>query len=241
MRGLIKFQHYNLLKNSKLVGVFLKEINFTLPEFTSVIQLDKLSSKQHPKPRMFPSKEQFDSYTQQLGLYREDNIVFVSQDPTLSTRCHFIFNYFGFQNTYIIDNFLQGYLKYKNSKPDYPEESQVTPIESILHIVDKKQIMIMQNNNQYQLLDTRQEQVFKSGSIPGSINIPFDNFLIKQTMQFKEPKETIDLLEQNKVDLNKKIIHTCNTGYLATLSLFQFQQLGVKDIYFYDGSYQGYI
>ena len=57
MRGLIKFEHYNLLKKSKLVGVFLKEINFMLPEFASVIQLEKLSSKQFPKPRIFPSKE----------------------------------------------------------------------------------------------------------------------------------------------------------------------------------------
>ena len=76
----------------------------------------------------------------------------------------------------------------------------------------------------------------RCGRIPKSVNIPFHDFLDTKTGKLKSPKEALDIVTENNIHSNKKIINYCGGGIAATLDAFVLLQLGFENLEIYDNS-----
>ena len=76
----------------------------------------------------------------------------------------------------------------------------------------------------------------RKGRIPGSLNIPFHNFLLSDNDKLITPEQARQLLSQQNITKDKEIIHYCGGGIAATLNFFVLYQLGYMQMALYDHS-----
>lgn len=88
----------------------------------------------------------------------------------------------------------------------------------------------------FYLIDIREVNEFKKGTIPGSIFIP------RGLLEFKISKDTF-WKEMGSVmpSKNYKIIVYCNTGRRGSLAAYSLQQLGYTDVASLHGGYKGWL
>lgn len=75
----------------------------------------------------------------------------------------------------------------------------------------------------------------RGGNIFGSINIPCDKFSDNGIL--KEHEELKQVFNEHGVDLNKKTIHSCNTGNTACIVDLAYRLAGGENTSVYDGSW----
>ena len=85
----------------------------------------------------------------------------------------------------------------------------------------KGYLAAVKNPNGTLLLDVREENEFKAGHIPGTVNIPRGVLEFRIYKQLGYPKT---------VDLNKKIYVQCQTGGCATLATADLKKIGFKNV-----------
>ena len=74
------------------------------------------------------------------------------------------------------------------------------------------------------------------GHIPGTINIPFTEFLTKDGLE-KSPEEIRLLFQDKKVDLSQPLVATCGSGVTACHVALGAYLCGKPDVPLYDGSW----
>jgi thiosulfate/3-mercaptopyruvate sulfurtransferase len=74
------------------------------------------------------------------------------------------------------------------------------------------------------------------GHIPGSVNIPFTEFLTNEGLE-KSPEEIKRLFKEKKVDLSKPLVATCGSGVTACHVVLGAFLCGKSDVPVYDGSW----
>ena len=76
----------------------------------------------------------------------------------------------------------------------------------------------------------------RPGRIPGSINIPFHEFVEKKTGKLKSPKQLLKIIIEKNINYDHQIINYCGGGIAATLDAFVLMQLGYSQLKIYDNS-----
>lgn len=74
------------------------------------------------------------------------------------------------------------------------------------------------------------------GHIPGTINIPFTEFMTKEGLE-KSPEEIRRLFQDKKVDLSQPLVATCGSGVTACHVALGAYLCGKPDVPLYDGSW----
>lgn len=74
------------------------------------------------------------------------------------------------------------------------------------------------------------------GHIPGTINIPFTDFLTEDGLE-KSPEEIRRLFQDKKVDLSLPLVATCGSGVTACHVALGAYLCGKPDVPIYDGSW----
>lgn len=74
------------------------------------------------------------------------------------------------------------------------------------------------------------------GHIPGTINIPFTDFLTEDGLE-KSPEEIRRLFQDKKVDLSLPLVATCGSGVTACHVVLGAYLCGKPDVPIYDGSW----
>ncbi|KAB1269552.1 3-mercaptopyruvate sulfurtransferase [Camelus dromedarius] len=74
------------------------------------------------------------------------------------------------------------------------------------------------------------------GHIPGTINIPFTDFLTEEGLE-KSPEEIRHLFQDKKVDLSQPLVATCGSGVTACHVALGAYLCGKPDVPIYDGSW----
>ena len=78
----------------------------------------------------------------------------------------------------------------------------------------------------------------KCGHIPGSVNIPFSDFVDLQNFgTWRSAGEIAHAFERAGIDLNKPIVASCGSGITACTTAFAAWLLGRGNIAVYDGSW----
>jgi len=200
-------------------------------------------------PNTFPTKEQFESGCQKLGINKDSIIVVYDNKGIFSApRVWWMFRAFGHNNISVLDGgfpewIKQGYETEKVLYKKYPDgnfKAELKP-NQIKYIDDIKQNII---SDECLVVDARSKARFngapeprkglRSGNIPKSVNLPFQNLLVNG--KFKT-KEEIQNLFSEIVNKNKPLIFSCGSGITACILLFAYHLTFEKEAQIYDGSW----
>ena len=201
-------------------------------------------------PTTFPSEEQFTKSAQELGINADSAIVIYDDQGIYSSpRAWWLFKAFGHDNVAVLDGGFPAWKKanlkveemhdHKFEKGDF--KAKYHP-ELMKFFADMKKNV---QNKDYLVIDARSEARFKClepeprsglrmGTIPNSINIPFENLLVNDCFKNKEDLLAIFNRVAKKED---QITFSCGSGITACVLALGAELAGFKNLSVYDGSW----
>ncbi|KAJ7330132.1 hypothetical protein JRQ81_016306 [Phrynocephalus forsythii] len=215
--------------------------------------IDQCSDRTSPYDHMLPSAGDFAEYVGKLGVSNDSHVVvYDASDQGLfsAPRVWWMFRVFGHEAVSLLNGGLKNWLR-----EGYPVSSGKShPVPAEFHAtLDKSMVKthadIKENieSHQLQVVDARSAGRFRGieaepregiepGHIPGSVNIPFTDFLTETGME-KSSEEIHRLFQEKKVDLSKPVVATCGSGVTACHVALGAYLCGKPDVAIYDGAW----
>ncbi|MFV0187430.1 sulfurtransferase [Empedobacter falsenii] len=210
----------------------------------------KFSDHSIQLPHTLVDENTFTTESQQLGI--NDNSIIVCYDRWgvySSPRVRWMFKTMGHKEVYVLDGGLPDWKK--NNFELVTEYLQPTKIGNfVAHFqqdwfVDVHVMLNAINNNSKTIIDARSEgrfegvspeprQGLRSGHIPTSKNLFFENVLADTTYKSKEELKAIF---EKLTDSSKENIFTCGSGITASILALASTIAGYENIKVYDGSW----
>lgn len=210
----------------------------------------KLSDKKSKLPHTLAAPEIFEQEMQALGINQGSTIVVYDRWGIYSSpRAWWMFKVMGFDNVYILNGGLPAWkddkfpLANTYTDPLLKGNFKATYRES--WYADKEYILENYQNDSIQIFDARSwgrfsgvvpepRQGLKSGHIPYSNNIPFEELL---NGKFYWDKESIASIFQIQKPTSNEYIFSCGSGITASILAFASHLIGQEKIRVYDGSW----
>ncbi|MDO6598034.1 rhodanese-like domain-containing protein [Oceanihabitans sp. 2_MG-2023] len=238
-------------KIEKGVAIFPEEIQIPNTRFFDIKK--KFSNINDQFPSAFPSEEQFTNSAQELGINKDTAIVVYDEKGIYSSaRVWWLFKAFGYTNVAVLNG---GFPEWKQN--DFPTEiKQIHKVkqgdfEAKLqpgYMLFFQDILKIQEDQNYTILDARATGRFcgdipepreglRSGSIPNSKNLPFEDLLVNHKLVSKDKIKSIF----KKVTLNEdNLVFSCGSGITACVLALGAELIGYKNMLVYDGSWTEY-
>ena len=199
-------------------------------------------------PNTFPTTKKFEIEARKLGIHANSQIVVYDEHGIYSSaRAWWLFKAFGHSNIAVLDGGFPEWLA-----ADYPVEPKKAYIgipgdfkaELNQNLIKNYQEVAAELNSQsVAILDARSQDRFmgttpeprtglRSGHIPSSINLPYDELLDKYTLKSKDTLE-----ETFKQYEDKTLIMTCGSGITACILALGASIAGLEHMAIYDGSW----
>ena len=211
---------------------------------------NKFSDVSAPFPTTFPSEEQFSKSAKELGINNDSAIVIYDEQGIYSSpRAWWLFKAFGHENVAVLDGGFPAWKKanfkveekhvFKGEIGDF--KAKYRP-ELMKYFVDIKRNV---QDKDYLVIDARSEARFKClepeprvglrmGTIPNSINIPFENLFVNDCFKNKNDLEAIF---KEVVKKENQITFSCGSGITACVLALGAEMAGYKNLSVYDGSW----
>lgn len=203
--------------------------------------LDKVIDRRSPYPHMLPSAAEFASAMSALGIRRDDTVVvYDTQELGIfsAPRVGWTLKVFGHDQVHILNNFKiwveDGYPTesgefYSVDACPYPipamDESKVIDFAKVKEVAldhnkegaEGVQILDARSYGRWAGTSPEPRPGLPSGHMPGSISMPFSDFLDPNTKAFLPTEELKKVFESKGVDPARPIISTCGTGTTAAI------------------------
>lgn len=203
-----------------------------------------------PLPHMMPDAIKFSAKVRKLGLGDGVRIVIYAQTGSALAACRawWMLRHFGHNDVAVLDGGLPKWLAEKRPVTDAPTppcERHFTARANSFLLREIDQVMANITSKREQLIDARAAERFrgevndpwgKSGHIPGSLNLPF-NQLLNADGTFKDADAIRAEFERAGVDLDKPMVTTCGSGVTACVLAMGAYIIGRKQVAVYDGSW----
>lgn len=204
-------------------------------------------------PSTLPSEEQFQKEAKKLGVNTNSTIV-VYDDKGIysSARAWWLFKVFGFNNVAVLDGGLPAWknagfkTEEKNNslrplgnfKATY-HPSMMRFFKDIQAIVENKNELVVDARSKARFNGTAPEprEELRSGHIPNSVNLPFENLL--EEGQLKNI-ENLKALFSKIAKPEEQLVFSCGSGITACVLALGATLSGYKNISVYDGSWTEY-
>ena len=204
-------------------------------------------------PGMLPSVTKLEQMIGKLGINNQTHVVLVpfgrgAGDLAAATRVYWTFKALGHDEVSILNGGLIAYADYR----DNPLESQPnTPATAVFKANLRKEYLLSSAevktaiDSDTTLFDSRSVAEFegrrgkpgRSGTIPTSVNLPFNKLVKQGTAQFYKSHEIQKIFSEHQIPLEGALITYCHTGHRAALTWFvSHELLGNKEAQLYDGS-----
>ncbi|HEK0787953.1 TPA: 3-mercaptopyruvate sulfurtransferase [Proteus mirabilis] len=214
--------------------------------------LDEVADKTTPLPHMLPSDALFSETLTQLGISNTSTVIIYDQGNLFSApRGWWTLTTLGCRNVRILAGGLQawidaGFTTEQDEAIKVPAQSPFVVERDAQRYANKQQLLDNLETKQKQMIDARSADRFygrapeprpglRSGHIPGSKNVPWNELVING--QLKQKIELKQIFEQAGVDLSQPIIVTCGSGMTAAILFLALTVLGCQSIALYDGSW----
>lgn len=226
--------------------------------------VDGIKDHDSPYPHMLPTCEVFADAMETLGIRKDDELVVYDTEELglfSAPRVGWTLRVYGHPRVHILNNFrlwVQEGLPTVSGEAEavdrtkYPVPSYHT--DMVVKFAEMKTIGYDYNkegSEQIQILDARSpgrwdgsepepRPSLRSGHMPGSTNLPFQEMLDPDTKALLEPEKLRQVFESKKVDPKKPIITSCGTGVTAAILEAALQASGfgkANDRRLYDGSW----
>ncbi|XP_026926642.2 3-mercaptopyruvate sulfurtransferase isoform X1 [Acinonyx jubatus] len=215
--------------------------------------IDQCSDRTSPYDHMLPSAAHFAEYAGHLGVGAATHVViYDASDQGLysAPRVWWMFRAFGHRTVSLLDGGLRHWLRL--GLPLSSGKSRPAPAEfraSLDPAFVKTYEDVKENleSRRFQVVDARATGRFRGtepeprdgiepGHIPGTVNIPFTDFLTQEGLE-KSPEEIRRLFQEKKVDLSQPLVATCGSGVTACHVALGAYVCGKPDVAIYDGSW----
>jgi thiosulfate/3-mercaptopyruvate sulfurtransferase len=240
---------------------------FTLPDVTPTghelyaarhipgavfFDIDDIADEHNPLPHMLPSPEKFSARMRKLGLGDGHKIVvYDSAGLSSAGRPWWMLRVFGHQDVAILDGGLPKWqAEGRPVTDDIPalRERHFTARLNTLLVRDKGQVLDNLAVPREQVIDARARARFegsakepraglRSGHIPGSLNLPFDELTDRQTRTLLPAEALAARFAAAGLERGKPVVASCGSGVTACALAFGLHLLGWPDAAVYDGSW----
>jgi len=214
--------------------------------------VDAVSDHSNPLPHMFPSAEQFGRDVGGLGISNDDTVVLYDSGGWVAApRVWWMFLSFGHPNVRI----LNGGLKKWRAEGRKVESGEVTPkpatfkatfdphytrnVEQMVANLTShaEQVLDARANDRYQGKVPEPRPGLRSGHIPGSLSVPYNQLFDAGTGAMKSLDELRAVFVGTGVKLDAPIVTSCGSGVSALVLTLALYRLGVRGSALYDGSW----
>jgi thiosulfate/3-mercaptopyruvate sulfurtransferase len=203
-------------------------------------------------PHMIPSAERFAEKMAALGIGDDDRVVaYDGAGLSSAGRAWWMLRLFGHHDVALLDG---GLPKWKNERRPLetaeprPARRRFTPRFDTTLVRDKRALIGNLSTRQEQVVDARAAGRFdgtvaetrpglRSGHIPGSRNLPYDQLTDPHTRQLRGPEALTELFRGAGVALDWPIVTSCGSGVTACALAFALHLIGRPDVAVYDGSW----
>jgi thiosulfate/3-mercaptopyruvate sulfurtransferase len=214
--------------------------------------VDAVSDHSNPLPHMFPNAEQFGRDVGGLGISNDDTVVLYDSGGWVAApRVWWMFLSFGHPNVRI----LNGGLKKWRAEGHKVESGEVTPKPATFKATfdpsytrNVEQMVANLSTRAEQVLDARANERYqgkvpeprpglRSGHIPGSFSVPYNQLFDASTGAMKPLDELRAVFASAGVKLDAPIVTSCGSGVSALVLTLALYRLGVRGSALYDGSW----
>jgi thiosulfate/3-mercaptopyruvate sulfurtransferase len=214
--------------------------------------VDAVSHHDNPLPHMFPSAEQFGRDVGALGIGNDDTIVVCDAGSWVAgPRVWWMFLSYGHDKVRVLD----GGLKKWRAEGRPVQSGPVTPtpvtfeasfdpkrVRNIRQMIDNvargaEQVIDARSAERFEGRVAEPREGLRSGHIPGSRNLPYNNLFDPGTGAMKTLGELRQAFSAAGVDLDKPIVTSCGSGVSALVLTLALYRLGARGIALYDGSW----
>ncbi|XP_068938179.1 thiosulfate sulfurtransferase [Petaurus breviceps papuanus] len=220
----------------------------------SFFNIEECRDQESPYEMMLPSEATFASYVGRLGISNSTHVVVYDGDDLgsfYSPRAWWMFRVFGHRTVSVLNGGFRNWLQEGHpvtSEPTNPEpavfkatldKSLLKTYEQVLENLESKRFQMVDSRSRGRYLGTEAEPDSKDlepGHIPGSLNMPFTDFLTTEGFE-KSPEDIRAMFKEKKVDLSKPLIATCRKGVTACHIALAAYLCGKPDVAVYDGSW----
>ena len=211
---------------------------------------EAFSDTSAPFPTTFPSEGQFTKSAQALGINKDSAIV-VYDDKGIysSARAWWLFKAMGHNNVAVLNGGLPAWIQ-AGYKTELKQESQFNKGDFQAHY--KPELMMFFNDvkrvseaKSHIIIDARSEARFKSlvpepraglrsGTIPNSVNLPFEDLLDDNVLK---SSDVIEAKFKKLANKETSLVFSCGSGITACVLALGAEISGYKNISVYDGSW----
>ena len=216
--------------------------------------IDTIKDETDPLPHMMPSASIFEAAMRDIGVHSDQQIIVYDNSPFLSSaRAWWMLRYFGHLAVCVLDGGMEAWKQAggKTEQGNPPAETgsfTAGPPEKAGLILFDELRKAVENGSAQQIIDARAADRFnglapeprpglRAGHIPGSLNLPINSLLDKQTGKLKTEQELQKLFDDAGFDMNLPSVTTCGSGVTAAGLTLALAILGKTDIRLFDGSW----
>ena len=203
--------------------------------------IDAVKDHESPYPHMLPTCDTFAEAMSNMGVRKEDELVVYDTEELglfSAPRVAWTFRVYGHPRVHVLDNFRQWVKQGYSVETGPPEVPNITkyPVPSydtdmVVKFAEMKTIGYdykKEGSEEIQILDARSKGRWegndpeprpglKSGHMPGSTSLPFQELLHPETKQLLSKEELRKIFESKGLSPEKPIIATCGSGVTASL------------------------
>ncbi|HYS46194.1 MAG TPA: 3-mercaptopyruvate sulfurtransferase [Rhizomicrobium sp.] len=213
--------------------------------------IDFIADRSTDLPHMMPSPGEFSKAAGALGIGDGETVIVYDGSGIFSApRVWWMLKAMGHENVKVLDG---GFPKWKRegraveSGPAHAHAKFFTAIAKPAMMRDFADVMGIVRDKSAQMVDARSAARFKGeepepragvrgGHMPGAANVHF-RALITADGTLKPRDQLRAAFEQSGVDLRKPIVTTCGSGLSAAILTLALDEIGVRDMALYDGSW----
>jgi thiosulfate/3-mercaptopyruvate sulfurtransferase len=213
--------------------------------------LAKIFSDQNsPYPNTMLSEKRFQTECQKLGINSDSAIIVYDNSSTFnSPRVWYMFRSMGHKDVSILEGGMQAWKETGGKTVPYSDDKRMVgdflALKNVGSFVGVEWIERNILSQEALLIDARSSGRFlgeepeprkniPSGSISGSLNLPFTTVL--NNGRFKHKQELKNIFSKHQVD-NKPMVFTCGSGVTACILLAAAHIAGFRNTSVYDGSW----
>jgi thiosulfate/3-mercaptopyruvate sulfurtransferase len=214
--------------------------------------VDAVSDHSNPLPHMFPSAEQFGRDVGALGIGNDHTVVvYDSGGWVAAPRVWWMFLSFG-KDVRILDGGLKKWRaegrKVENGEAAAPKPATFKAAFDARRVRSLQQLTANLSSRAEQVIDARANERYqgkvaeprpglRSGHIPGSLSLPYNNLFDAATGTMKPLHDLRAAFAGAGVKLDAPIVTSCGSGVSAAVLTLALYRLGVENPALYDGSW----
>lgn len=218
------------------------------------LDVDKVCDKTTDLPHMIPTPEAFAAAVGKMGIGNHHRVVVYdgSGGFLAAARVWWMFRLFGHDKVALLDGGLPQWGKKRHpldkKKPKHkPEKFVATFRPGLLRTLDQMSanlkggaelVVDARSAGRFNALDWEPRECKRFGHIPGSINLPFPELMVRRKDYMMRPAaEIAEAFKKAGIDFTKPLVATCGSGLTACVLAFGAYLLGHEAMAIYDGSW----